>query len=55
MYKRTDADFLLYSFGPDFDDDNGRQASSDDRGDTDGDDVFWPQENDEESANRRTL
>jgi len=43
-YKRTGDDFLLYSLGEDFDDDNGRENPNDPWGrkDTGGDHVFWP-------------
>lgn len=39
LYRRMDRSFVLYSCGPDFDDDNARRAVD---GDFDGDDVFWP-------------
>jgi len=48
VYKRTDSDFLLYSFGPNFRDDDGKMAYNKEgkprwRGtEEDGDTVFWP-------------
>ncbi len=46
-YKKTEGDFVLYSFGPDFDDDGG--VSGTNRGKSrkwadNGDTVFWPGE-----------
>ncbi len=38
VYRPSDDQFLLYSFGEDFDDDNGRHTNW--KGDGDG--VFWP-------------
>jgi hypothetical protein len=46
VYKKTDDNFILYSFGPDFKDDDGVSAKDSkgrvrpwrDNGDT----VFWP-------------
>ena len=43
VYKKVDSDFLLYSFGPDFDDDGGI-ISTDNRDLTEGDDMFWSPE-----------
>jgi hypothetical protein len=47
LYKKTDDDFLLYSFGPNFTDDSGKPAYDDDGriqmwSDKNGDTVFWP-------------
>jgi hypothetical protein len=41
VYRRTDADFVLYSWGGDFDDDGG-QRSDWGQGKEGGDQVFWP-------------
>jgi len=41
IYQRTDDDFLLYSFGLDFDDDGGAPSNWGD-GPNGGDQVFWP-------------
>jgi hypothetical protein len=43
-YKKTGDDFVLYSLGEDFDDDNSRENPADPWGrkDTGGDRVFWP-------------
>ena len=49
VYRKGDGDFVLYSFGSDFDDDGGKMGV-DYRGRTkkwyteDGDAVFWPVE-----------
>jgi hypothetical protein len=47
VYKKTDNDFLLYSFGPNFTDDSGKPAYDDDGkyqmwSDKNGDAIFWP-------------
>jgi hypothetical protein len=44
VYKQVDGDFMLYSFGADFDDDGGTPGKKwDERGgDQPGDQVFWP-------------
>jgi membrane protease YdiL (CAAX protease family) len=41
IYKKLHTDFLLYSLGPDFDDDGGTRSNKDI---SEGDDVFWPPE-----------
>lgn len=41
VYKQTDHNFILYSFGPDFDDDGG-VPSTRGEGENDEDQVFWP-------------
>jgi membrane protease YdiL (CAAX protease family) len=41
IYRRSDNDFLLYSFGADFDDDGGTPSKWGD-GPKGGDQVFWP-------------
>lgn len=43
IYQRTDDDFILYSFGADFDDDGGMPSKWGD-GEKGGDQVFWPVE-----------
>jgi len=43
IYRKLGSDFLLYSLGPDFDDDGGTRSIG--KGDmAEGDDVFWPPE-----------
>jgi hypothetical protein len=45
VYKKTDDSFVLYSFGPDFDDDGGVENPEDSqkrRQEGPGDEVFWP-------------
>jgi len=42
VYRKMGLDFLLYSFGQDFDDDGGIRSSSENN--VGGDDVFWPLE-----------
>jgi hypothetical protein len=41
VYRKADKDFLLYSLGPDFDDDGGTRSNRNDDV-VNGDDVFWP-------------
>ncbi|MHC4214267.1 MAG: hypothetical protein ACYSWP_12940 [Planctomycetota bacterium] len=52
VYKRTEDNFLLYSFGEDFDDDGG-QYSRWGGGREGGDQVFWPLETAEQKEQRR--
>lgn len=42
VYRLIDDNFILYSFGADFDDDGGTVSSSWGQGDEGGDQVFWP-------------
>lgn len=44
VYKKVDNDFMLYSFGADFDDDGGGIRSKWGEGKEGGDQVFWPVE-----------
>jgi hypothetical protein len=41
VYRRTDGDFILYSFGADLDDDGGTPSKWGE-GEQGGDQVFWP-------------
>jgi len=49
IFRRSDDDFILYSFGADFDDDGGTPSKWG-YGEKGGDQVFWPvQESDDYS------